>query len=257
MSLYNFELARMTTPTTGTGTMTLGSNVTGFKSFAAAGVGNGQEVFYGIRDGAHSEIGYGIYTSSGTTLTRNVIKSTNSDNPINLSGTAEVFIGPFAAVLKQLEDAMVKVTGDQTVSGKKTFSDFIKLQRALEKVTSDATVGGPSSTQNFNVLTQSILRFTQNSANNWTLNVRGDGSNSLDSLMAVDEVVTIVVKTKNGGTAYRHTALTIDGNAVTPQWLGAAAPSAGTINKRDTYTFAITKTASATFEVEASFAGGN
>lgn len=94
MSLAN--LARMSTATTGTGTITLGAAVTGFLSFAAAGIADGQTVLYAIRDGANSEVGYGVYTSAGTTLTRNVIKSTNSDNAISLSGSAEVFIAPLA-----------------------------------------------------------------------------------------------------------------------------------------------------------------
>jgi hypothetical protein len=93
--LYN--LARMSTATTGTGTITLGSAVTGFLSFAGAGVQDGETVSYGIRDGVHSEIGTGAYTSSGTTLTRVVEKSTNSDAAISLSGTAEVFITARAA----------------------------------------------------------------------------------------------------------------------------------------------------------------
>lgn len=87
-----FNLARMNTATTGTGAITLGSAVSGFLSFAAAGVTNGQEVFYGIKDGSASEVGRGTYSSSGTQLTRTVIKSTNSDTAINLSGSAEVFI---------------------------------------------------------------------------------------------------------------------------------------------------------------------
>lgn len=90
MSLLN--LARMLTSTTGTGTVTLGSAVTGFLSFAASGAEDGKTYFYGIRDGVNSEVGYGVYISSGTTFTRNVIKSTNSDNAISLSGTAEIFI---------------------------------------------------------------------------------------------------------------------------------------------------------------------
>lgn len=94
MSLLN--LARMTTATTGTGTITLGSAVTGFLSFVAAGAVDGRTYLYSIRDGAASEGGYGVYTSSGTTFTRNVIKSTNSDNAISLSGTAEIFITPLA-----------------------------------------------------------------------------------------------------------------------------------------------------------------
>lgn len=90
------NLARMSTATTGTGTITLGSAVAGFLSFADAGVENGSTVTYGIRDGTSSEIGRGVYTSSGTTLTRTVLKSTNSDSAINLSGSAQVFITPAA-----------------------------------------------------------------------------------------------------------------------------------------------------------------
>lgn len=93
--LYN--LARMDTATTGTGTVTLGSAVTGFLSFANAGVADGATVTYAIRDGNNSEIGRGVYTSAGTTLTRaTILNSTNSNNALNLSGSAEVFLTPSA-----------------------------------------------------------------------------------------------------------------------------------------------------------------
>jgi hypothetical protein len=108
-----FNLARVTTPTTGTGTLTLGGAVTGFLTFAQAGVSNSDVVAYAIRDGANSEIGYGTYTSSGTTLTRNVRKSTNSDAAISLSGNAEVVITPSG------EDGLAPLTtrGDIVVRG--------------------------------------------------------------------------------------------------------------------------------------------
>jgi hypothetical protein len=89
--LYN--LARMSTATTGTGTVTLGSAVPPFLTFAQAGVLDGETVTYSIIDGtSNSEIGRGVYSSSGTTLTRSVLKSTNGNNAINLSGAAQVFI---------------------------------------------------------------------------------------------------------------------------------------------------------------------
>ena len=89
--LYN--LARMTTATTGTGTITLGSAVSSYVTFAAAGVQNGDTVTYAIVDGTNREVGRGVYTSSGTTLTRaTILESTNSNLAINLSGNAEVFI---------------------------------------------------------------------------------------------------------------------------------------------------------------------
>lgn len=88
--LYN--LARMTTATTGTGTITLGSAVSSYLSFASSGVLDGETVTYAIADGSNREIGRGVYTSSGTALTRTVLESTNSNTAINLSGNAEVFI---------------------------------------------------------------------------------------------------------------------------------------------------------------------
>lgn len=88
--LYN--LARMTTATTGTGSITLGAAVSGYLTFAQAGVVNGDVVDYAIKDGNNSEIGTGTYSASGTTLTRSVTKSTNGNAALNLSGTAEVFI---------------------------------------------------------------------------------------------------------------------------------------------------------------------
>jgi hypothetical protein len=92
-ALYN--LARVTTATIGTGTITLGAAVSGFLTFAQAGVPDGAVVTYAINDGANSEIGQGSYTASGTTLTRNTIyRSTGAGNTarISLSGAAQVFI---------------------------------------------------------------------------------------------------------------------------------------------------------------------
>jgi len=90
------NLARMTTATTGTGTITLGAAATSggvtFLSFSGAGVADGDVVTYAIADTNASEIGRGTYTAAGTTLTRTVLKSTNSNTAINLSGSAQVFI---------------------------------------------------------------------------------------------------------------------------------------------------------------------
>jgi hypothetical protein len=84
--------AKMSTSTTGTGTITLGSAETGYQSFADAGVSDGETVRYTIEDGNNWEIGSGTYTSSGTSLSRTVDESSNSDAALNLSGSAVVFI---------------------------------------------------------------------------------------------------------------------------------------------------------------------
>lgn len=90
-SLY--DLARVLTATVGTGTLTLGAAVPPWLTFAQAGVPDGATVSYAIEDGTlNSEIGTGVYTASGTTLTRTVTKSSNSNSAINLSGSAQVYI---------------------------------------------------------------------------------------------------------------------------------------------------------------------
>ena len=89
--------AKMSTSTTGTGTITLGSAESGYQTFADAGVANADVVRYVIEDtGGAFEIGTGTYTATGTTLTRTVSESSNSDAAINLSGSATVFIGATA-----------------------------------------------------------------------------------------------------------------------------------------------------------------
>jgi hypothetical protein len=96
--LKRYELARVYTSSIGTGSpLSLGAAVPGYLTFAQAGAQNDDLVPYSIRDGVDSEVGIGVYNSTGPMLTRNVSKSTNADAPINLSGSAEIFSGPRAA----------------------------------------------------------------------------------------------------------------------------------------------------------------
>jgi hypothetical protein len=83
------DLVHQTTNTTGTGTLTLGPAVTGFRTFAGAGIADGTIVSYGIQNGTNREVGWGIVGGSGTTLTRNLIASTTG-SLLNLSGSSVV-----------------------------------------------------------------------------------------------------------------------------------------------------------------------
>lgn len=119
-----------------------------------------------------------------------------------------------------------------------------------ENLTASATAA--TGTVNYDVLTQSILYYTTNASGNWTLNVRGNSTTTLNSLMANNSSITIVFMATQGGTAYYNNVLTIDGTSVTPKWQGGLAPGAGNASSVDVYTYSILKTASNTYTVLAS-----
>ena len=57
-------------------------------------------------------------------------------------------------------------------------------------------------TVNVDVVTSSVKVTTANATGNWTLNVRGDGSTTLDSLMSSGQQITVVYASPNGAAAY-------------------------------------------------------
>ena len=128
--------------------------------------------------------------------------------------------------------------------------DNITVDYIKETTTVSATAA--TGTVNYDVATQSILYYTTNASANWTVNFRGGASTSLNSLMSTGQTITVTFMVTQGATAYYNSAVTIDGSAVTPKWQNGIAPTAGNINAIDSYTYAIVKTASATFTVLAS-----
>lgn len=120
----------------------------------------------------------------------------------------------------------------------------------VESTTVSATAA--TGTINYDVGTQSILYYTTNATANWTLNFRASSTTSLNSLMSTGQTITVTFLATQGATAYYNSAVTIDGNAVTPKWQSGIAPNAGNASSIDSYTYAIIKTGSAAFTVIAS-----
>ena len=98
-------------------------------------------------------------------------------------------------------------------------------------------------TINFDVLTASIWYYTSNASANHTVNVRGDGSTTLSSLLAVGDSMTVVWAVTNGATPYWPSTFQVDGSTITPKWQGGTAPTGGNASAIDVYTYVIVKTA--------------
>ena len=123
-----------------------------------------------------------------------------------------------------------------------------KVLIAPEERTTVST-SAATATTNFDADTQGVLYLTGSTTSDWTLNVRGSGSTTLNTKLAIGDSLSIIFIVTNGGTAYKHSALTIDGNAQTVNWSGGTAPAAGNASSKDAYSFTIFKTASATYTV--------
>lgn len=91
-SLYQDRTVETTT-VVGTGTLTLLGAKTGYQSFSTSCV-DGSRINYCITNGTDWEVGTGIFTLSGTTLTRDrVFDSSNAQALVSFSaGTKDVFV---------------------------------------------------------------------------------------------------------------------------------------------------------------------
>ena len=151
----------VTFTTTGTGTYTFGSAVAGYLTPASAGVATGARVAYVAVDSLTAptlfEVGEGVYTLSGTTITRATIHQNSSGTTSAISwgaGTKYLFLAPSAARLPVLEtDGRLTLTGGLNVTnggltvaaGGASITGTLTTSAGLTVSSGGATVTGNSS----------------------------------------------------------------------------------------------------------------
>jgi hypothetical protein len=217
-------------PTLADGEMGIESDTQKYK------IGNGYTVWNSL---SYSSLPATAVSPSGTaTLTNKTIDLT--DNTVT---------GTLAEFNTAVSDAdLVSLAGSETLTNKTLTSPVINtatinnsVVQGLEErwtYTSQAITG----VEVLDVLTSPARYNYATATGNFTLSVRGNVSNTLDSLLAVSDSITCAFAITNGATAYYMTAFSVDGNAQTVKWQGGAAPTAGNANSVDVYVFTILKT---------------
>jgi hypothetical protein len=117
--------------------------------------------------------------------------------------------------------ANVSITGGSVTNvtlSDANVSDVLLQNRNREFVTIDAN--GAANTINYDVNTQQVLLYQGNATANVTLNLRGNSSVTLDTVMEVNSSITVAFGLVSNATAYYVSLVQIDGSNVTPKWAG-------------------------------------
>jgi hypothetical protein len=130
-------------------------------------------------------------------------------------------------------DFIPKGTGAVTVLGTG------KIQQVKEKVSVHATA--TTGTINYDFLTQAVLYHTTTATGNFTINLRGSSSTTLNNMLSVGESITGAFMNTN--TTFYVSTITIDGSStnVILDYQGGSAPTGGNAGI-DVYTFTAIKT---------------
>jgi hypothetical protein len=110
--------------------------------------------------------------------------------------------------------------------------------------TTSISATAATGTINLDLANQSVTYYTSNASANWTVNLRGNSTTTLNSFLALNDSITHVFLVTTGTTAYYPSAFQIDGASVTPKWQGGVAPTSGNASSIDVYAFTVIKTAS-------------
>ena len=204
----------------------------------------------------------GVQTLTNKTLTTPVIAQINDAN-----GNEELIFTATGSAVNELTIANAATGNNPTISatggdtnvgitltpkgalGRITANGETKIFGVYEAVTISTTY---ITAFTYDVLTQAVYFQNVNLGSNFTVNFRGDGSNTLNSALATGESATVALITKQANTTFFNTSvLTVDGTStgVTVVYQGGSAPTAGNASSNDVYTYTAIKTAASTYTI--------
>ena len=143
--------------------------------------------------------------------------------------------------------AAATVTGALSAAGQFSATGGVNVEDLLKEEV-NVTAGKLSDNTNINVEDGMVHLFTTAESTTSTPNIRYNGSVALNSRMSIGQSIVVTLITTANASAYSAN-ITIDGSAVTENWIGGSAPSGGGSSGVDIHSFTIIKTANATFTV--------
>lgn len=113
--------------------------------------------------------------------------------------------------------------------------------------------GSATGTINIDTITSTAWVYTNPGNTNFIVNVRGNASNSLHSILNTGDAITVGLLNRTGTTssAFFATTVQVDGSTVIPVWNNFSPPPSSTPSQSasgyDSYTYTFIKTASSTY----------
>ncbi len=185
----------------------------------------------------------GLSTISTSTLTVSTVTGTAASFSGNVTGATASFSGNVSIGGTLTYEDVTNVDSVGIITARSGV-DFSSLLREGVKI----TAGKLSNNTNIDLSNGMVHLFTTTETTTSTPNIRIDGSTTLNSKMGIGEAITVVIIVTAAAGGY-SAQLTIDGSAVTEEWNGGSAPSAGGSGGFDVYNHNIIKTADATYVV--------
>ena len=205
------------------------------------------------------ELTEGATLPSGKTLSGSGTISMNVTGDV--TGNATGLTGSPNITVNNVVGAAATFSGAVSVGGTLTYQDVTNVdsvgivtaggglvtQKMLNEEV-NVTAGKLSDNLNIYLEDGCIHHFTTAESTTSTPAIKYNASTNLKDRMSVGQsVVVTIITTANASAWSEH--ITIDGDAVTENWIGGSAPSDGGSSGVDIHTFTIIKTASATFTV--------
>ena len=214
---------------------------------------NGNTPIQAIPNGSATSAGFGAFNSSDPSNSgRWYINATPSEitfsSDITGSGTyIPISFYTGGAVAMKIDTSRNIGVGLTPISnnGILQLGSYASIKELIETAT--ITAAAPSATTNFDVISQGVQYYTSNTTTNFTLNIRGDSSTPLNTIMQTGQSVTIALLVINGSTAYYPNVFQIDGTQITPKYANGSTIATGNTNSIDIYSITIIKTMTSTF----------